>query len=350
MDLPGSEDLVELLEVWNQTEPQSEVPYAVILGRNAVINKDKQAPYQHGACTIGAIRNVMVPGHFFGVSDLAPSKALYEEANTHRSLRLDSVKLSTLPVFTRLNGQGVPELYNHLRPGGIMPVARHDLFKRLDLGNTPAESYREMSEIKNDIDETNATGQNVRGGVATVGRVSATETQGRVTQALLRVKMVATLMSEDLHPYVKQMVSLWHERGDVEAMKNITGTSGITVTPGMLYEALGMDFRFRGPTRSLNREMQAQQISGYVKQFETWMIPEEMRAAMKLFLEAVGVRGVSRLVTDGGTTKLTAMWEAKMNAGQQQGQIQGIQADAAKTALTEPSGGTTVPPAEAPPQ
>jgi hypothetical protein len=349
--------------VWRQDEPQSDVPYAVVLNRKTVINKSKQTPYQHGECSIQAIRNVMVPGHFYGSSELSQTANLYREANTLRSLRLDAVTLSTLPVYTKLNGIAMPELHRHLRPGNSIPVPRHDVLRRLDLGNASADSFREMSEIKNDIDETNATGQNVRGGTATVGRVSATETQGRVTQALLRTKLTAVLISEDMVSSINQIISIWQEKGDTELLKRISGAgSPMSVSPGQLYEALAIDFRFRGPTRALNREMQAQQLQQFGQAYgQGWLTPEEMRALMKLQLEAIGLRGSTKLVTSKGTEMLTQQWMQKSGLAQQAGAVQGMQQSLQQETLApsgtpatipggEPAGGQAPEGGEAPPQ
>lgn len=317
---PYFEDGVELFEVW---KPRSEFPFQIVLNRRSIINKRLgELPYMHGEVSITAIRNVLAPGYLLGISEFQEPEALFYEAIALRNLRLDAVTLATLPAFTKLREVGLPELQRRLSPGGIIDVGRPDAIKKLIDGYTvPSESYREIDAIKGEIDDTNATGPNVRGATSTIGRVSATESQGRLNQALTRMKLAAILIDEDMAPSVRQWLSLWYQFAPADLRVKVGGEGDglITVNKSELIEAMQYDFRFRGATRALDRALTVQQLTQFGKDFKELLAPPELRALMKQTFETLGIRGVSKIITDKYTKILEVKFNQSLIAGAQTG-------------------------------
>jgi len=199
-------------------------------------------------------------------------------------------------------------------------VSRADGLQQLTKGWAPglADAFREDAAMKSDIDEAMGTQPAVRGATSTVGRVSATEHQARLQQALLRQKQYVVRLEGEMRPMVQQLYMLWYQLGDERVRVRIGGTE----TPGDpiaemqredFLEALDIDIGFRGGSRAINRETQAAQLRdliGMASSLEVApgfkaMFPEEFRVALKRMLEALGVKGVQELISDSRTKEAT---------------------------------------------
>lgn len=315
---PYFEDSVEIWEVWRLRE---RYPFLVILNQKRVINKrPAETPFVHGENSITAVRNVLVPGYLRGISELQQPEALYYEAIALRNLRLDAVTLATLPVFSKLRDVGVPEVQRKLVPGGMVDVSRPDAIKRLMDSQIPNEAYREIEAIKAEIDETNATGPNVRGATSTIGRVSATESQGRLNQSLTRMKLAAVLIDSDMSPSVRQWLALWYQFAPADLREQVGGMGDnlAAVDKSKLLEAMQYDYRFRGATRALDRALLTQQLNEFGDKWRDLLAPPELRALMKQVFETMGLKGVTRIVSDQYTKLLTMQFMAQL--AQPQGQ------------------------------
>lgn len=314
----------EILEVFR---PHDDVKYMVVLNRKAIINKNpRQMPFVDQQVPITLLRNSPVPGRAFGISELQEPESLYYEMQSLRNLRLDALTLATLPIFTKLRELGLPELKRLLRPGVIIDVVNQQAIQQLVKVQIPPESFREMFEIKQDIDETNATPAQVRGNPSTVGRVSATESERRFSQALVRIKQAVARLEDELQPaVVLQSLARWYQFGSEKERVDITGGEDpfIEVTRNDLISALSRNYRFRGATRSLNRDMQAQQLQAFAKEFGMNLSPREMRSLMKLLFETLGLRGSSMIITEEVTVMAQKSWEMKQQLEMAQLQAQG---------------------------
>lgn len=332
---PFYRDAVEILECYM---PGGEWPFVVVLNRTGIINKrPSEMPYQHGMVPLVQIRNVQLSGFSLGISELQEPESLYYELNSIRSLRLDAVTLAALPVFQKLRELGLPEHVRKLRPGDIIPVHRTDAIKRLMEGQVPAEVFREPPEIKADIDETNATTGNMRGGPSTIGRVSATENQQRFNQALARMKSSAVQVEEDLDPAVEQSLGLWYQYGPPEVKLRVQGgpDAWVSITKEDIFESLEQDYAFRGATRAANRELQVQQMTTFGEKFMEKLYPWEVRSLMKLIWRTGGVPGASLVVSGKGDQLAMQDFQAAQAAQAMQQQLAAKQA--AMGAVTPPA-------------
>jgi hypothetical protein len=316
---PRYQQAVELWEVWRK---DSQHPYLTILNRKAIISKPDRMkchsnPYWHGRYPFFPIHNVPVAGYAHGISEIAPNEPLYHEMNTMRDLRLDAVTLRVLPVFMRMVGCNIPELSRLLQPGMVIPVDRPEAIRPLFEGSMEGvmSAFREIDYIKQDIDETNSTPSSLRGGAATVGRVSATESTDRVNRALGRQKQRVLTMEDGLKPYVDMSLFLWMQFHSSGERVRVGGKDPfVTLRKTMFQEALGMDYRFRGASKALNRDMAAQKLENFAKLFMQYMVPKEIRALMSRTYDAIGQKGVEEVVSEAGTQSLTQQYEMQQAA------------------------------------
>lgn len=304
---------VRIWEVWRLN---SKYPFSVVLNEQQVINKNpEQNPFEHGMAPFGAARNILVPGMALGLSDITPAAGLFDEQDTLRSLRLDKVTLYTLPAFQRLRGMGIPDLVRKLTPGAMIDVDRMNSIAPLFPGDINPSAYNEAHQTSLDVDRSFGIGENVRGASSTVGRVSATESSNRLTQALTRVKMGAAQFEDDFNPVVSQWLALWAQYGDKNAFPTTGGYNPLAdLDRNKLMTAISQDYQFRGATQALSRELQAQQLMMFNKVFSAYMIPAEVRALMKEVATAMGLRSISKIVSPTGDQVKTAEYAAQAQA------------------------------------
>jgi hypothetical protein len=309
-------------EVWIVYDLENEEwPYQVILNRSQVVNvRPDQMPYNHGECEYLPIRNILVPNYLAGLGDLKQARDLFHELNTLRNHRMDGVKLSVMPVMAKSPEAGMSELQRHISPGMMMNIRRPQDIKKLIDSMVPDEAWREDDRITNEIDEVTGINGQVRGASATVNRVSASESQGRFQQALLRIKMSAAQVEDDLNPAVVHWLSHWMQFGRPELQVKVTGrgTSQLsTIRKQDLLDAFHYDLRFRGATRALNREMTVQQLTAFIKEFGQNLAPIEVRTAMKTAWETMGLKGSVEIINPKYTMALQTQWEQQMMMAQQ---------------------------------
>lgn len=300
-DDPQYRNSVGLLEVW---QPGTEVPYAVILNEKAVINRDPyHLPTWDGECGIIALRSLVIPGHFHGMSKLAQSKSLFEELNKLRNLRLDGATLNTLPVFTKLREVGIPDMLLKMQPAAIIPVSRPDALQSLRREPMPPEAWREPAEIKQEIADATGFYASTKGAPAQIGRVTGTEYQGRSNQAQLRIKLDAMFTEEDFVPVTRKVLMLWAQMGEDQLRVRVGGQPDpfVTLSREELLESLEIDWRFRGATKAINKDLQVQQLLTFADKFGPLLKPAESRYLARLVLDTLDVRGSGQIVSEAGT-------------------------------------------------
>jgi hypothetical protein len=199
------------------------------------------------------------------------------------------------------------QLSDHVT-GSVIPVRRPDALKALEKGNPGIlEAFREIDAIRGDLDDTAGTWSNVRGASATINRVTATDAQGRLAQAMVRTKVKAGAIEEQLNPMVVQILGLWWQFSPREVQMNIGGaTPYMSIPRNAFYDSMFADYRFRGATRAINGEATAEKLTQFAKNFGQYLRPGETREIMRLALEGLRVRDVAKIVTDTGTQEVIA--------------------------------------------
>lgn len=313
---------VELWEVW---QPGTEYPYSLILNRRACINKNPgEMPFLHGEPSIGATRSLVVPGHFYGISDLTPPRDLFWEKRKLRNLRVDRVTLSVLPAYLKLKEVGLPEMMHKIRPGALIPVSRPDAISPITKDSMPPEAYREPADMDQDIADSMGVYGSTKGREATIGRVTGTEFQGRENRAQIRFKLDSTFLEEDLAPLNRQIISMFAQMGDDPLTLKVGGEPNpiLEIDRNELVESLETQWRFRGPNKAINRDMQVQQLLLWTKTFGAALTPQEFRYAAQQILDLLDIRGSSKFVTAEGTVQKTQEYEMAAQAAAMQQRVQ----------------------------
>lgn len=328
---PSYRESVELWDVFRPNDP--EYKHCVVLNRSAIINsKDNsptEMPYRHGRTPIIPIRNVVVPGLHHGVSDFQPNEWLFYELQALRNLRLDFTTIATLPTFKRVReAGGMPDLKKHFRPGSLIDVNRPESLEQLIKQGPPPASFQEVDNIKAEIDETTGTGENIRGEAATVGRISATDTQSRLNQALSRMKLHAVTFESDFEDVLNQAVALWGQYGTSSLRERITGKDPLlALSAADLERARHVDIRLRGATQAIAMDLRAQQLMMVGEKFINQMIPKEQRALLKMIWDTLSLRNAGEIISDEGTKDLDdayQMQKAQAKAAAAAAGMQGI--------------------------
>lgn len=301
-------------EVWECYFPGDEQPYVVVLNRKVVINRDFKMPYGHGKIPLLHSRNVPVGGYFHGISEIQQPERLYYELNAHRNLLLDATTLQTIPIFAKVNAFGLPISQFAIKPGAMWDLPRPDAISPVMKSMPLSDSWQVFQSLKADIDETNSTPGQLRGNAATVGRVSATESERRYSQSLSRIKQDAMRFEEESVPFAKQALFLWYQFTDQD-QREARG-----IAPGLanedLLRAMDYDIRFRGPTRSLNRDMLVQQEMTFANTFGGLLPPHRSMRLAKRIYEDMGLKGGEEIIPE-SDIKMAEQNFIKQQAAQQ---------------------------------
>ena len=340
---PKYSNYVELLEVWS---PDEKFKFAVIMNRQAVINKNPfEFPTTDGRPNIYAIRNLPVEGHFYGLSDYKQPFELFRELNQFRRLRMDGATMNVLPVFAKQAGITLPQNLRSVRPGGIVTLQNVNAIKKLFDTNMPSEAYREPQEIKDEISDATGIYGQTKGKEATVGRVTGTEFQGRNAQVQMRFSVDCGIVEDDLQWLPNGILSLWHQMADGPVRVRISGGDPmIEMGKEEIQDFLNESFVFRGPTRAEDPNMLVQQMTNIIPRFQDILTPPERRKAMGVMLEALDIKGMSSIIGEEAQAQAQAMAAQQAQAAAAQAQTQTTQAQAANQQVAP-----TIPAGEAPP-
>lgn len=301
-------------EVWECFFPGDEFAYVIILNRKVVINTDFRMPYGHGQIPIMHMRNTPVGGYFHGISEIQQPERLYYELNAHRNLLLDAVTLQTIPIFAKVNAFGLPITQFAIKPGAMWDLPRADAIAPVTKAMPLQDSWQIFNSLKQDIDETNSTPSQLRGGPATVGRVSATESERRFSQALARIKQDAMRIEEEMVPFAKQGLYLWYQftsQDEREARGIAAGVANEDIL-----RTLDWDIRFRGPTRSLNRDMLVQQEMTFANTFGGLLPPHRSMLLARRIYEDMGLKNADLILPPSDIKLAEENW-ARQQATQQ---------------------------------
>lgn len=340
---PKWADYCEILEIWS---PDEKFKFAVVLNRQAVINKNPfEFPNLDGRANIFGIRNLPVEGQFFGLSDYQQPYELFKELNQFRRLRMDGSTLSTLPVFAKQAGITLPQNLRSVRPGGIVTLQNVNAIKPLYDVQMPNEAFREPQEIKEEIADASGISGWLKGKDATVGRVTGTEVQGRSSQVQLRFKVDTGIVEDDIQWLPNAIVALWKQHGDSPVRIRVAGADPLLeISHDELNEAITQQFIFRGPTQAEDANMLVQQLGTILPNFQDVLQPDERRKALAFMLESLNVPGVGSIVTQAQSQVAGAQGAQANQVANQQGQAAATQAAAANVQVP-----STIPAGETPP-
>lgn len=332
-------------EYWEVWRPQDQkAPYGVIMNRTAFVVAGSH-PFWHRQLPYNCIRNIPLERRAFGLGSYSQLRKTFKDRLTFRDLLLDGLLLSVMPVFLKSRNLGMTELQRFLQPGAILEVNDPNGLKR---GWESMAGFAELMQVGdkllNDINTSAATWDNVRGQSAQVGRVSATESQGRLTQALVRHKQKAQRIEEEMSAIIPQMLYNAYQMltpppqkpGDIQdptiaaILDEIVGEDQQNpmgeFSRETFAESLNMNIKFRGATSKLNKELMAQQLQGFLSvatQIQSAagmpvqiMTPAETRNVMRRIYEAMGQKGGSEVFTPEGDAAVQKLVEAHVAAAE----------------------------------
>jgi hypothetical protein len=168
--------------------------------------------------------------------------------------------------------------------------------------------------LKVDIDEVNSTPSQMRGNPASVGRVSATESERRFSQSLARIKQDSMRIEEESVPMAKQTLFLWYQY-TTQQQRDAMGI-GPSIANDEIIRSLDYDIRFRGPTRSLNRDMLVQQEMTFANTFGGLLPPHRNMQLAKRIYEDMGLKGAEEIIPVSDIEMLEAKFAAEQAAQQ----------------------------------
>jgi hypothetical protein len=351
----------EYLEVWRPFDTTA--PHIIILNRSAIVNTSTAHPYWHRQLPYVCIKNNPQPGYAVGIGSYAQLRRTFHDRLTFRDLMLDGLLLSVMPVFLKSRNMGMTEMQRFLQPGMILETNDPNGLKR---GWESMAGFSELlrvgQELMNDQNVMLSTGENVRGQTSTVGRVSATESQQRLTQALTRHKQKATRIEEEesaLLPQALELIYQYMPEDDPQLMAIRAAMVGEDEMDPLrapefsretFAEALTQNVRFRGATSKINKELAAQQIKDFLamaSQIQSAagipvaiLTPQETRSLVRRGWDALGQKGGTTIFTAAGDEAIAQATQAHLITAQtapSAAQLQGLQIQAQAQQLMAPS-------------
>lgn len=310
----------EFWEVWRPNHPQS---HLVIMNRTACVSTDYSNPWWHRQLPYHFIKNVPVSGHPFGLSSYQQLRRTFADRCTFRDMLLDMMVLHGLGVYLKRRSLGLTDMQRFLQPGMILDVNDNSGFSSA-LGSITG--FGELMQIGQmllgDQQTLSSTGENVAGQPATVGRVSATETQSRLQQALVPHKKKAERLEEEESATLPQMYynvyqMMPNEDPQLKAVRaQIAGEEGADPFDDKRFnretfaEVLNINVRFRGATNKLNKELFIQQLKDVLGTFAqiqsaagvpvSLLSPGEMRNIARRVVENFSIKGMDQIITKEG--------------------------------------------------
>ena len=342
---PIYKDGAEVLEFWRV---KSDLPFCTVVNRTAVVNKRPDMhPYWHKQLPFVPIRNVPMHGRALGMSSYSQLEKMFADRLKFRDLLLDMMILSVMPVLMKKRGMGLTDMQKQMQPGMIIDVNEPGGLQRaVESPQGFAELVQITQMILGDQNLMLSTGDNVRGQQAQVGRVSATESQSRLTQALVRHTQRAVRLEEEFNPLIPQSLMLVAQKWPsddpnlAQLRAKMVGAdekdpwADKEFTKETFVEALNMDIRFTGASRTRDLQLAAQQMKDFV-QFGASiqvapgvpaLLGTEIRNGLRRMYRTLGQKGAEEIVTEQGDAMVMQAVQLSL-----QNAIKGMEMQSAQT-------------------
>jgi hypothetical protein len=252
---PRMKNAVEIWEAWFPKAKQH--PYRVVLNRKIVINKNMDNPYAHGNHPYIFARNNTVSGTAIGISEFKVVERLFYEMNTFRSLRLDALLLSVLPIFIKAKDAGMPQIDRLLKPGHVFSTNRPDALQQLVKQSVDPAIFQEDGAIKSDINEATGTLPVLRG-QPSLPRVPAAANERSFQTTFTRIKDRVVEFEGELNPFITNSLFIMYQFWPVEKIVRVGGNPKmnpfVTYNREDFVEAIEADYQFNGTRTAFNNE------------------------------------------------------------------------------------------------
>lgn len=323
----------EVLECYMPNDRQC--PFRMVLNRRVTINKRKDIPYRHGDHPYTVGENILIPFTSTSIGEFSQVEGLMKEGATLRGLRIDGTYGSVLPIFAKLKAAGLTELQRRYSPGLVIETAAGPkALQQVSNVNVPDAAFREISEIKQEIDDTIGSTAVLRGAIGpSHTTASAQERAGR--QAAIRQLVQVFRLEGDLTRTVEQWLWLSFQFFKPDELRELGGHVNIdpmvTFKSEDFLQALNMKYAFRSARNTVNKELQIQQLKDVLVTLVNAQLPD--------FKPSVVARRLLEKVDPG----------LGGDAWKSQEEMQQEQAEAKAVADAAAAGGGGAPPGAAPP-
>lgn len=352
---PIYKDGAEILEFWRVKE---KLPWCVVCNRTGIINNRPDVhPYYHKQLPYVPIRNVPFHGRLTGQSSYAQLEKMFTDRVRFRDLLFDMMLISVMPVLLKKRGAGLPDAQKLWSPGMVLDVTDPQAInKAFEAAPGFAQLVQVTQMILQDQNLFLSTGENVRGQQAQVGRVSATESQSRLTQALIRHTQRAVRLEEEFNPILPQALLLVYQKWPTDdpnlsqLRAKMVGSdeqdpwADQELTRETFAESLVMDVKFSGASRSRDQALAAQQMKDFL-QFGASiqvapgvpaLLGTEVRTGLRRMYRTLGQKGAEEIVSEQGDQTITQLVQMSLENSAKGMQLQAAQTDQQLQAIQQP--------------
>jgi hypothetical protein len=334
----------EVLEFWRVKE---DLPFCTVVNRTAIVNKRPDVhPYWHGQLPFVPIRNIPLAGRALGMSSYSQMEKLFGDRVKFRDLLFDMMLISVMPILLKKRGMGLADMQKQWQPGMVLDVNEPGGIQRaIDPPSGFAELVQVTQMILQDQNLILSTGENVRGQQAQVGRVSATEAQARLTQALVRHTQRTVRLEEEFNPIIPQSLALIGQKwpSDDQSLAQLRAKmvganeadpwADKEVTKELFVEALTMDIKFTGASRTRDLQLAAQQIKDFTQFGASIQVAPgvpalsgvEIRNLLRRMYRTLGQKGVEEALTTEGDQAVAQATQLALSNSMAQAQLQALQ-------------------------
>ncbi len=163
---------IEMWEYWGLFDAEGNgkfEEYLIVVANGDVVVRCEPNFYNYKFKPFVAAVNVVIDHEFYGLSEVMAVRGLIKEATAIRNSRLDQVSLAVNRMFIVDRAGGVTANSLYSRPNGIIWANDVNAIKPLEPPEVTASSFREVSEITNEIQAV--AGSNAGPGLTDAGRV-----------------------------------------------------------------------------------------------------------------------------------------------------------------------------------
>jgi hypothetical protein len=228
---PDSEDQVEVIEYWSLDKTISVANRGVVIEDGANIykaeGKRQGNEFAQGLKPFAAARNYVDSSLYYAKGETDFIGDEQELLNDITNQNIDAVTFALNPMYTL--DPDYADSINDVEnlPGAVYPFKK-DALNRIDMGTVSPSAYNERQNIKNEIRETTASNEIVKGVPAEGGKTTATEINAQVAGAGQRINLKVTQLENeyfyDVATIVFRMVRLFVKKPQ---MVRIVGKDGV---------------------------------------------------------------------------------------------------------------------------
>lgn len=229
--LDANANQVEVIEWWTEDNCVSVANRAVIIEDTENWYKTKGKyngnEYSKGVFPFAAFRDYIDESLFYAKGEIDFIADEQELLNDITNQNIDSVTYA-LNQMTRIDPSRADLVNEYENVPGAVYVAKAGEIEPIRMGTVPPEAFMERQNIKNEIRETTASNEVIKGVGQQGGKVTATEIQAQVAGAGQRVSLkVSQIENEGYHQLAKLLFKMIQLYVTEPTLVRIVGKNGI---------------------------------------------------------------------------------------------------------------------------